>query len=257
MRVLFDSFSRLSLTTSRESAARKLALRPKTDFYEQLTGLETLEVVDVSDKYDHVAGLIKQCTKVCLMSSFRNLIVSLFTSWKASFSSPLNTFPSPFIMNQVPTMEQLNVYGLCSNLVQQSLSGRDVKEKKYLTIEHLELPMWSKISSPRKMLDEVRCRQLFVNFLSKYVSISSLNFQISDSFLRFQMVKILKVRDEAEFILKVVSSSKFPWNKLKELHLTLIFDGTDEVIERSGILVSVKIFFLAGFVCRDANFMLG
>ena len=136
--------------------------------------------------------------------------------------------------------------------------GTRCKRKKIFdTIEHLELPMWSKISSPRKMLDEVRCRQLFVNFLSKYVSISSLNFQISDSFLRFQMVKILKVRDEAEFILKVVSSSKFPWNKLKELHLTLIFDGTDEVIERSGILVSVKIFFLAGFVCRDANFMLG
>ena len=65
--VLFDSFSSFSLTTSTKAAELKLALRPKMDFYRHLTGLETLEVVDVSDKYEDVAGLIKQCTGVCLM----------------------------------------------------------------------------------------------------------------------------------------------------------------------------------------------
>ena len=50
------------------------------------------------------------------------------------------------------------------------------------TIEHLALPMWCKICSPKKRFDEVGCDQLFVNFLNKCVCIGSLNFQIKRLF---------------------------------------------------------------------------
>lgn len=71
---------------------------------------------------------------------------------------------------------------------------------------------------------------------------------------RFKVLKILKLENEAEFILKIVSSPKFPWKELQELHLRLV---TIHGITKTGIFREI-FFAWVDFVWNsNAIFVLG